>query len=276
MIKMDTPEDVIRRYWRDNKRTQRASKKTVVLRPHVTEKKQCDICGHYHPSEVITAHGTLIQIDSTVFHADGLGITGRQATPMEKCIGNIMDVWGEDEAAARQTCMKLLNDPFYHHYLPETKQLVTGKPKIDCSEILFKTTPAEKALATFINRGFSPREAWQKAQEQFPEKQAVTVGDLFGKSRAEIAAMTKKKKDPTLTVGDLFGKTKKQILREQRRGWDQEDNEAFEQCVIEKMKEGKTRKEAEDICEALNATSADRGAKKKLPLAEGVAGQIHV
>lgn len=253
-------------------RMKAAAKKDVVFRPHVTEKKQCDVCGHYHPSAVITAHGTLIQIDSSVFHADGLGITDIQATPMEQCIGNMRDVYGEDEATARKTCMKLLNNPFYHHYLPETKQLVTGKPKIDCSEILFKTTPTEKAFATLINRGFSPQEAWQKAIEQFPKKQAMTVGDLFGKSRAEIDAMTKSKTDPALTVGDLYGKTKKQILTMQRRGWDQKDNEVFEQCVIEKMKEGKTRKEAEDLCEALAGVSGDN----ELELAEGVAGQTHI
>lgn len=265
--------EAIREYWRDKKRAQRASKKTVFFTPHVTEKKQCDICGHYHPSEVITAHGNLIQIDSSVFHADGLGITGRQATPMEKCMGNMIDVYGEDEATARETCMKLLNDPFYHHYLPETKQLVTGKPKIDCSEISFKTTPAEKALATLINRGFSPREAWQKAQEQFPKKQAMTVGDIYGKTRAEIRAMTKKKPDPSLTVGDLFNKSPAEI----RAMSDQEENETYKQCVEKKMQtKNMTREEAEKACEVLKDTGADRADKNKLPMADGIAGQTHV
>ncbi|MCK4481718.1 hypothetical protein KAU55_00720 [Candidatus Bathyarchaeota archaeon] len=362
---MDTPQDVIRRYWRDKKRAQRASDKVAAFTPRITRFERCSFCRQWHPTEAILSNGTMPRFTLDSFHKkesiltfvrgleaglpktaafidlehatalcmkqlmDETGISEDAALKqaetlirndgyrdkliklhhdtavlesvrnrnLKMCMISRMELYKENEDIARANCMNILEDPLYRHFPPglvkdpQGRYDLTGPVlvplEIDSTPELTRN-PALMALGQCFTEKMreKPSADPQKIVEECmgkvrstehgePEKPAV--GDLFGKSPAEIRAMTRTKPDQALTVGDIYGKTRKQLLRMQRHGWDQEENEAFEQCVLRKMKEGKTRDEAEKICEALSATSADRaGAKKKLPMAGGVWGSTHI
>jgi len=366
---METPQDVIRRYWRDKKRVQRAAQKKVVFEPHITEFQRCSFCGEWHPVAFILASGRYSQVSLDSYHSKesivewlrGLMATlpkpkgyidhetamelstrqlmadeGYEKDEAEKqakklilnddyrtrlikldrderrlenitdlrlrmCTRSRMQLYKENEQTAILHCEIIVNDPLMRHappgvplepvesFLSQATDVIV--PVEICKDLDVSLTKDPTIIA--LGRCFTqkmrkqpdmdPQEAVEECMSELRSTEQgdlkkPAVGDLFGKSAAEIRAMSKRKQDPSFTVGDLSGLTQKQILRMQRHGWDQDDNAAFEACVREKMeKEHMTRKEAEEACEALSASSADRaGAKKKLPLAEGVAGQIHV
>ena len=357
MVKMDTPQDVIRRYWREKKQAQRAAKKVVAFTPRITRFERCSFCRQWHPTEAILSDGNmprftldsfhskesvlnfvrgletglpklaayidgktamslcikdlvenegyaddaaeaeakaLIQNDVyrtklVKFHHDAAVLENVRNRSLKMCMISRMELYKENEDIARANCTIILEDPLYRHFPPGLVKDPQGRYnligpvlvplQIDSTPELTRNPDLMALGRCFTDKmrkdpSRDPQEVIEQCMTELrstkhgqPEK--PVVGDLYGKSAAEIKAMSKRKPDPTLTVGDLYGKTKKQILREQRRGWDQEDNEAFEQCVIEKMKEGKTQDEAEKLCESLSATSTDR----KLEAADGVFGQ---
>lgn len=239
---------------------------------------------------------TLIQNDIyrtklVKFHHDAAVLENVRNRRLKMCMLGRMEMFKETENIARANCMNLLEDPLFRHFPeglvkdPQGRYDLVGDVLVPfeiCKdlEISLIKNPTIKALQQCFtakmkkNPDLDPGVAMQECMSELkstehgePEKQQV--GDLYGKSAAEIRAMSKSKPDSSLTVGNIFGLTRKQRLRMQRHGWDQKDNEAFEQCVVEKMKEGKTRKEAEDLCEALSDVSTD----STLEPAGDVAGQ---
>lgn len=241
---------------------------------------------------------TLIQNDDyrtklVKFHHDAAVLEHVRNRRLKMCMIGRMEMYKETEYFARLNCETLLADPLYRH-MPEGLKRdpygiydITGPilvpAQIDQYPWIYTKDPSLEAFRECFTRKMKknpkmdPRQAIEEClSETRPTKEGEdvrpAVGDLYGKSKAAIAAMTKRKLDLTLTVGDIYGLSRKQRLRMQRLGWDQEDNAAFEKCVVEKMKEGMTRKEAEDICEALSASSADRKLK---PIDDG-AGVTHI
>lgn len=226
------------------------------------------------------------------FHHDLARDQYFRVSKLKMCINSRMQIYHETEHYARLNCEVIMQDKSYRHFPPglvkdpEGHYEITGPVLVPAAidkEPWIPKDPTITALRKCFREklqkhpDLDPAVAIQECMREvefleYGEPHKPAVGDLFGKSAAEIRAMSKRKPDPALTVGDLYGKTKKQILRMQRHSWDEKDNEAFEQCVIEKMKEGMTRKEAEDICEALSASSADRKLK---PIDDG-AGVTHI
>lgn len=298
LIKMETPQDVIRRYWREKKRTQRASKKKVVFEPHITEFQHCALCGEWHPIAYVLATGRYgrVSLDSyhsretilnfvrdidASLHRDKTKADAVNERNLKMCMLSRMQLYNESEHWARANCMIILEDKMYRHFPegltrdPQGRYDLVGDvlvPVEICKDLDVSLTkdPTILALGRCFtekmkkNPSMDPQEAVEECMSELRSTEQgdlkkPAVGDLFGKSAAEIRAMSKRKQDPSFTVGDLSGLTQKQILRMQRHGWDQDDNAAFEACVREKMeKEHMTRKEAEEACEALSATTADR------------------
>ena len=274
-----------REYWRLAQRKHRIKqaslKQAAVFKPHITRFELCSFCGKWHPTEAILRTGNFARFSLDSFHTaeNILAATDMFQTRMERCTQSRMQFYNEDEHTAKLHCEIILNDPLYRHAPPGVPSLapadqILAPIHIDNKPWLSKD-PAIIALGKCFtvkmreNPDMDPQKAVEESMSELKtvgkgEREKQTVGDLFGKSAAEIRAMTKKKKQAGMTVGDLFGQTTEEIV-------------AFQKCVKEKMQtENMTREEAEKACEVLKDTSADRaGAKKKLPMAEGVWGSTY-
>jgi len=282
---MSTEEQ--REYWklaqRKHRIKQAALKQPAIFTPRITRLELCGLCKAWHPVECILPSGQFARFSLDSYHSRStidswvsnmkLG-EDQVIDPVGQCARTRMQIYHESYEVAEHNCKILMEDPLYRHFPPgliqpagkmdgthldSTYLLMDAKEKQSIDEL-------QRCFQKKVKEGMDPADAVQECtlelrREKDPEKQEFTVGDLYGKSRAEIDAMTPKKKDPNLTVGDLYGKSTKEIL-------------AFEKCVKEKMQtDNMTREEAEKACEALNTMSADRAeAKKKLPT-EGVWGQ---
>lgn len=249
MVKMDTPQDVIRRYWRDKKRAQRASRKIVAFTPRITEFQLCSFCRKWHPTAAILRTGHYLRFTLDSFHSrsmidDWLRETesarklaagpARQhqdlyVSRLEACAVTRMQIYKESRGVAEHNCKILFEDPLLRHNPPG---LIHPADKLEGIDLEFpvrldakqqeELSEMKRCFRKKAEKGIDPVDAVNECmvevhKQKDPNKELFTVGDLFGKSPKEIATMTKKEKNPSLTVGDLYGKTKKQILDEQRK-----------------------------------------------------------
>lgn len=151
------------------------------------------------------------------------------------CIHSRVQFYKESESIAKHNCEILLNDPFMRHFPPgliAPADLDPSPNTVDAYDLSDEDhVDREELSACFaekVNDGTAPLQAVKECVVEIGFKKSMDalkesrkgVGNLYGKSRAEIAAMSgKSAPDPSLTVSrvSLFGKTKKQILEEQRR-----------------------------------------------------------
>jgi len=282
-----------REYWRLAQKKHRIKQanleQAAIFKPNITRFERCSIDGKWYPTAAILRTGDIVRFSLDSYHrASGIPqrplklpkdvpkteIDSINSREFEICVDSRMLLYHESENIARANCSLVLEDPLYRHFPPGLIQDPQGRYHVtDAVPIEINSEPwlfgdpiihaLRKCFKEKMKKHMKPEKAVKECMDSIKQVETdnLTVGDLFGKSRAEIAAMTRKPDDPNLTVGNLFGKTTEQILREQRHGWNQNESEAFEKCVIDQMKEGKTRDEAEKLCEALSATSTDKKLK---------------
>lgn len=145
-------------------------------------------------------------------------------TPMQMCARARMDLYQETREIAEHNCQIIMNDPMYRHNPPG---LILAPAAVDSNPHESRDPRKrflDKCFAEKIRKGVDPKDAVNRCivefhQEEEKEKEETpkaTVGDLYGKSPAEIAAMVAELEDfTTMTLPRLYGKTKKQILKEQ-------------------------------------------------------------
>jgi len=178
-----------------------------------------------------------------------LGIVGREATPLERCMGCRIDIYGEDEETARKTCTKMFNDPMCKHAFTEGDSIKMGEvlhnwdlahnPKWFWwrEKHATKDVQREKAIDKIVEElqhsntedHFLPavslrekaeiiydaRKEKAEADVKREEKQSrLTVGDLFNKTKEQRIRDQHKPGKKRLTAGDQFGKTRAQICAE--------------------------------------------------------------
>jgi hypothetical protein len=180
---------------------------------------------------------------------DSLGITDREATPLERCIGCRMDVYGEDEATARMNCQKMFGEPLIKHktgLLAETIFSSGDATKIGDALTVwdqkFSMEPFYVALRE--NRELHRKyiktfgvDSWkakdrhglnydiEQRMQQIRYRKGVGVEkfipfEAWKIAHEEIHGEFKKRMNTMhnqnrLTVGDTHGKTTNQILKEQ-------------------------------------------------------------
>lgn len=146
-------------------------------------------------------------------------------TQLEMCTRSRMEFYEETREVAEANCKILLEDPLLRHTPPGLIMpgAIDNKPEETRGPDM--ATLGKCFTRKVLKEGLDPQEAVQecmfelqhKKAEKEAEKPRETVGDLFGKTPAEIEAMRKKPEDDKFTVGDLYGQTKKEILKQQRK-----------------------------------------------------------
>lgn len=157
-------------------------------------------------------------------------------TQQEICVLSRMDLYHEGRETAEANCQLILSDPLYRHMPPGLVPPMETKD-VDRGQSLKGMSVEDQSQISDIMQCFyhqvevekmDPEEAMQKCVKLLMVKKGekktakATVGDLYGKSRKEIDAMSEKPQDARLTVGNTFGKSRKQLLEEQRLARQQE------------------------------------------------------
>jgi len=182
--------------------------------------------------------------------SDNLGIVGREATPLERCMGCRIDIYGDDEETARKTCTKMFNDPMYKHVFTEGDNMKIVEVLHEWSlwhdpqwalwrehrsrEQRYRERAIDKIIMEIQSNAqdpdrFDPAESLRKRAERIYEtrkgkgeadvrreerESRLTVGDLFNKTKEQRIRDQHKPGNKRLTAGDQFGKTRAQICAE--------------------------------------------------------------
>ena len=245
--KMTDP--ILLEYWRKNQRRYRARLRAAAaqiietpsaeqeVKPRILLKGSCSLCGQLHPVEVLLGNGDVARFSLDSFHSKqelstyaykvaklytdhvnachslGLSNVVHEFTlPYLQCISSRKELYGESDETASHNCSILLSDPLYRHFPPGLIVPVQATEAPDPT-----TAHVDSLVAERVSReGEHPKDARVMCNvlKQKPETDdGLTVGNLYGKTREEVAAMSRKPDDPNLTVGSLYGKTRKEIER---------------------------------------------------------------
>lgn len=215
--------------------------------------------------------------------SDSLGITGREATDLERCMSLRMDIYGEDEVTARRTCSAMFNDEYYRKVFAEGDGWKMGEalhkwdlahsPKwtwyrelksieerqrekeidkivkeirSDASDPMHLLSEQDSELRARAERTYRIRKAQAKRQRRRVELESkLTVGDVYGKTKEEIIREQHETRGKQrLTVGDLTQRDYAYPQEHQYRKY----LPGFVECVRQRMKDGMTREQAEAHC----------------------------
>jgi len=232
-----------------------------------------------------------------------LGIVNRDPTPLERCMGCRMDIYGETEEQARRTCSKMFNDPMFKHTFTEGKPEAMGAALFkweydhadrwkhsrirDAEEKTHRRIEVEKIIEEIQHDSNDPEHCLpdiclkERAEKIFNIRQGQaqakmharagedrsTVGSLYGKTKEQIIREQAGDTSQTSKVGSLYMKTREQIIAEDE-AYDQwsrhpEKKREYNLCVRVRMAEGMTRGEAEAHCLAATLPSDEPGPHAK-------------
>jgi len=192
-----------------------------------------------------------------------LGIVNRDPTPLERCMGCRMDIYGETEEQARRTCTKMFNDPMFKHTFAEgdAQQMGAALFKWEYDHDDRWRSSRIRAAEEKTHRRIEVEKIIKEIQSDSNDPDHY-LPDICLKKRAEKifniregereAKRRKRTGEGELTVGSLYGKTTAQIIKEQ-----QGDQRDF----------GKTRKE---ILEEIRVQTDQEERLKKLRRGEKV------